>query len=85
MRFLWSLGGVWRRLCFFEVEPILGETYTSSGKYQTKATMTVSELRAAWTPFGMLPQLFNDREISVAASASSLVTPEAQESLSEES
>ncbi|MBI2564365.1 hypothetical protein HYV79_00040 [Candidatus Woesearchaeota archaeon] len=46
------------QVVFMEVEEILGDDYTSKGKYQQGKTL--EELKSSWTPYAMLPRLSKD-------------------------
>lgn len=46
---------------FFEVEPIIGDEYQKTGKYQTH--FDLKRLKKEWSPEMMLPKLWKDREI----------------------
>jgi len=49
------------QIIFFETGPIAGDDYTTKGKYDTSKNIT--ELKKAWKPEMMLPQLHKDRDI----------------------
>ena len=49
------------QIAFFQVDPILGEDYTVSGKYQTAPNLKA--IKAAWKPEDMLPKMWKDREV----------------------
>lgn len=53
------------QIAFFEVEPILENDYTTSGKYQSSSDL--EELKRLWKPEMMLPRLYRDREAVEAA------------------
>ncbi len=48
------------QIIFFETGPILERDYTKAGKYASSTN--VSELKKAWKPSMMLPQLYSDRD-----------------------
>lgn len=49
------------QIIFFETGPILASDYTTTGKYA--GSTKLGELKKAWKPSMMLPQLYNDRDI----------------------
>lgn len=49
------------QIVFFEVECILSNDYSNSGKYQTSASL--EEIKLNWKPEAMLPRMYLDREI----------------------
>lgn len=49
------------QLVFFETGEILGDDYTTKGKYNVSKNIT--ELKKQWNPEMMLPQLHKDRDI----------------------
>lgn len=52
------------QIAFFQVEPIVGSDYVTTGKYQLSAIL--EEMRRTWRPEMMLPMLPYDREAVVA-------------------
>jgi dCTP deaminase len=49
------------QIIFFETGTIIGSDYSKTGKYQI--TTSLSQLRKAWKPEMMLPQMYKDREV----------------------
>lgn len=49
------------QIVFFETDEILGSDYSKNGKYQLSDKLL--EVKKEWTPYSMLPKLFQDREI----------------------
>ncbi len=49
------------QIIFFETGPIVERDYTKAGKYASSTSL--SELKKAWKPEMMLPQLYRDRDI----------------------
>lgn len=50
------------QIVFFATGEICDQDYTSNGKYQTEPDL--QSLQNSWKPKMMLPQMYNDREIS---------------------
>lgn len=49
------------QIIFFETGPIVERDYTKAGKYASSTSL--SELKKAWKPEMMLPQLYRDKDI----------------------
>jgi len=49
------------QIIFFETGPIIERDYTKAGKYASSTSL--SELKKAWKPEMMLPQLYRDKDI----------------------
>ncbi len=47
------------QIVFFKTDPILGQDYTSGGKYQD--TDDMDTIKSQWSPESMLPKLWKDR------------------------
>lgn len=52
------------QIIFFETGPIRERDYTKAGKYA--ASTNITELKKAWKPESMLPQLYRDKDIKKA-------------------
>jgi dCTP deaminase len=63
------------QIVFFECEGIESQSYESSGKYQSSASL--EELKKQWNPTAMLPKMYRDREVRAAASSSCHPAPAA--------
>ena len=48
------------QIVFFETDGILNKEYNNNGKYQSLSTL--NELIEKWTPYDMLPKMYNDWE-----------------------
>ncbi len=49
------------KIIIFDLLGILGESYESSGKYQTSSDL--EELKKSWKPSSMLPKMYLDKDI----------------------
>ena len=49
------------QIVFFDTDEILKDRYNKNGKYQNKNTL--EELKKTWSPYDMLPKLYNDFEL----------------------